>query len=416
MKQNRTNLLRAVVLFFLIILLISIFPGANAENAESSATKNRVIVIYFSCTGTTEKVAQWIADSANADLYRIYPEKPYTEDDLKYYTNGRADQEQADDSARPGIANTPDDLGQYDVVFLGYPIWHAKAPKVMYTLLESIDIDGKRVIPFCTSASSGLGQSATLLQKLTDESVIWDSGKRFAKTVSEDSVKTWVDGFELPEPVQVGRTINVTVSGVTKSATLSDNASADAFYALLQSGPITVNMHDYGNFEKVGSLGQSIVRSDERITTVPGDIILYLGNQITIYYDTNTYTFTLLGHIDGATHENMRDFLKEDSPNVTFSIVSQKTETIRLPNGVVEIQNEAFAGTDADRYIIPVGTQIIGNKSFSYLQRDAIIVIPSTVEEIAEDAFQESSVSFVCYSGSRAEEFANEHGIPVIQE
>lgn len=416
LKQYRTNRHRVVALLALITLVISITLGANADNTVSSATKNKVIVIYFSCTGTTEKVAQWVAEEGQADLYRIYPAIPYTEDDLKYYTNCRADQEQSNDNARPEIGNLPDNLSQYDVIFLGYPIWHAKAPKIIYTLLESVDISGKRIIPFCTSASSGLGQSAVLLQQLTNETVTWETGKRFAKTASEDSVKNWVDSFDLPDPIEVGRTINVTVSGVTKSATLSDNASADAFYGILQDGPITVNMHDYGNFEKVGPLGQSIVRSDERITTVPGDIILYLGNQITIYYATNTYTFTLLGHIDGATHENMLEFLNEDNPVVTFSIEMQLTEVIRLPSDVVEIQNEAFAGTDADRYEIPYGAHIIGSKSFSYLKRTAIIVIPSSVVEIAEDAFSGSRVSFVCESGSLAEEYAQQHGIPVVQE
>lgn len=112
----------------------------------------------------------------------------------------------------------------------------------------------------------------------------------------------------------------MTVNDQTRSATLSDNASAVAFYSLLLNGPVTIEMHDYGNFEKVGPLGTSIVRSDEHITTTPGDIILYLGNQVTIYYDVNSWDFTLLGHIDGATGENMREFLGNGIPSVTFSI------------------------------------------------------------------------------------------------
>lgn len=114
--------------------------------------------------------------------------------------------------------------------------------------------------------------------------------------------------------------ILVQVGDVVRSATLSDNASAEAFRDLLAEGPVTIDMHDYGSFEKVGPLGRSIVRSDEPITTKPGDIILYLGNNVTIYYDVNSWDFTLLGHVDDATGENMREFLGSGNPTVTFSL------------------------------------------------------------------------------------------------
>ena len=119
------------------------------------------------------------------------------------------------------------------------------------------------------------------------------------------------------EDTAMNRTINVTVNGETRTATLSDNASAIALYTLLSKGSITIDMHDYGGFEKVGPLGTG---SDEDITTTPGDIILYLGSNITIYYDVNSWDFTLLGHIDGATGENLREFLGEGNPSVTFSL------------------------------------------------------------------------------------------------
>ena len=114
--------------------------------------------------------------------------------------------------------------------------------------------------------------------------------------------------------------IQITVDDRTMSATLSDNASAKAFYELLKESPVSIDMHDYGNFEKVGPLGTDIVRTDENITTTPGDIILYQGNQVTIYYDVNTWNFTLLGHVDGATGENMREFLGNGNVMVQFSI------------------------------------------------------------------------------------------------
>ena len=124
---------------------------------------------------------------------------------------------------------------------------------------------------------------------------------------------------ETEEP-NMNNKIDIEVNGQIRTATMNDNRSAEAFLALLADGPLTVDMSDYGNFEKVGPLGVDLPRSDESITTTPGDIILYLGSNITIYYAVNSWNFTLLGHIDGATSENMREFLGGGDPTVTFSL------------------------------------------------------------------------------------------------
>lgn len=104
------------------------------------------------------------------------------------------------------------------------------------------------------------------------------------------------------------------------TATLADNSSARTFYELLEKGPVTIKMHDYGNFEKVGSLGTSLPRNDEQITTTAGDIILYQGNQITIYYDTNSWSFTRLGKIDGVTKTELKRILGKGDVTAVFEI------------------------------------------------------------------------------------------------
>ena len=105
------------------------------------------------------------------------------------------------------------------------------------------------------------------------------------------------------------------------TATLEDNSSATVFYQLLEKGPITVDMHDYGNFEKVGSLGTSLPRNDTQITTTAGDIILYQGNQITIYYDTNSWNFTRLGKVDGVTQVELKTMLGKGDVTAVFEIL-----------------------------------------------------------------------------------------------
>ena len=105
------------------------------------------------------------------------------------------------------------------------------------------------------------------------------------------------------------------------TATLVDNSSATAFYQLLEKGPVTVNMHDYGSFEKVGSLGTTLPRNDTQITTTAGDIILYQGNQITIYYDTNSWNFTRLGKVDGVTQVELKKILGKGKVTAVFSVM-----------------------------------------------------------------------------------------------
>ena len=107
----------------------------------------------------------------------------------------------------------------------------------------------------------------------------------------------------------------------TLAATLADNSSAMAFYELLEKGPVTIEMSDYGNFEKVGSLGTKLTRNDTQITTEAGDIILYQGNQITIYYDTNSWNFTRLGKVDGVTQVELKKILGKGDVTAVFSVM-----------------------------------------------------------------------------------------------
>ena len=105
------------------------------------------------------------------------------------------------------------------------------------------------------------------------------------------------------------------------SATLADNSSAAAFYELLKKGPVAIKMRDYGNFEKVGPLGTTLPRNDTQITTTAGDIILYQGNQITIYYDTNSWNFTRLGKVDEVTQAELKKILGKGNVTAVFEIL-----------------------------------------------------------------------------------------------
>jgi len=122
-------------------------------------------------------------------------------------------------------------------------------------------------------------------------------------------------------PMKLNIQIDNGKSKHTLTATLNDNSSSRALMELLEKGSITIDMHDYGSFEKVGSLPSSLPRNDTQITTEPGDIILYQGNQITIYYDTNSWNFTLLGKIDGITKAELKKILGKGNVTAVLSII-----------------------------------------------------------------------------------------------
>ncbi len=310
----------------------------TSETQPSPVADSKVLVAYFSATNTTRPLAEYAADILNADLYEIIPEVPYTDADLAYYTGGRADQEQNDSFARPAISGGVGNMADYDVVFLGYPIWHGQAPKIIYTFLESYDFTGKTIVPFCTSHSSGIGSSDTNLHPLTS-GANWLAGRRFAGGASRSEMVEWIGGLELPAPENTAAIkINVSFNGHTYPATLADNPSAKAFAELLNSGPLTVSTHDYGSFEKVGALGTTLPRNDEQITSTTGDIILYQGNQITVYYAENSWSFTRLGKIDNPS--GLRAALGGGDVDITFSLASNvpgklsfETKTVTLNSG-----------------------------------------------------------------------------------
>ena len=158
------------------------FVSTEKQEADVST---KTLVVYFSCTGTTELVAEYITEILGADSYRIVPEDPYTEADLAYYTNGRADQEQNDPDVRPAISGGVENMDEYDTIILGYPIWHGQAPRIISTFLESYDFSGKTIVPFCTSHSSGIGSSADNLHVLCADSTLWMEGRRFEAGTSK---------------------------------------------------------------------------------------------------------------------------------------------------------------------------------------------------------------------------------------
>lgn len=168
--------------------------GEKSTSAQKTSGNGKVLVVYYSATGSTKAVAQTIADTAGGDLFEIQPKDPYTDDDLDWTDdNSRVCKEHEDESLRDVelTTTTVEKWDDYDTVFIGYPIWWAIAAWPVNNFVKNNDFSGKTVIPFCTSASSGLGESGQLLAKMAGTGD-WQTGERFRSGASDTDVADWV--------------------------------------------------------------------------------------------------------------------------------------------------------------------------------------------------------------------------------
>jgi flavodoxin len=173
--------------------------AAPGTTTPTTTDKSRILIAYFSSSGNTAAVAKTLANSLNADLFELTPVTPYTSADLDWTTSGSRVNREHEDLALRDVkltTTTPANWSEYDTVFIGYPIWWGIAAWPVNDFVKSNDFSGKTVIPFCTSTSSGLGESATLLQELAGTGT-WQTGRRFSERSSQSDIESWVGTLNL---------------------------------------------------------------------------------------------------------------------------------------------------------------------------------------------------------------------------
>ena len=179
-------------LLYILLAVMAVFAIIYVFSGKSNATQHKVLVAYFSATGNTAGVADRLANAIDADLFAIEPESVYTAEDLDWKNKkSRASVEMADRDSRPVIANAVDNMEQYDVVFVGFPIWWGREPSIIDTFVEGYNFAGKTIVPFATSGSTPTTDDAAAnIQALAPNANV-STGKRFPNDVSADELKTW---------------------------------------------------------------------------------------------------------------------------------------------------------------------------------------------------------------------------------
>lgn len=171
--------------------------GSEAADGETGAGDGKTLVVYYSATGYTRTVAETIADATGGDLFELVPAEPYSDEDLDYMDDdSRVSVEYANPDERDVelVASSVDNWDEYDTVFIGYPIWWGIAAWPVDRFVKTNDFTDKTVIPFCTSSSSGLGESGKLLEEMAGTGN-WQEGIRFRSSVPEEDVRTWTESL-----------------------------------------------------------------------------------------------------------------------------------------------------------------------------------------------------------------------------
>ncbi len=179
-----------IILTFAAAMAMCFAACAQDKGEKCMQTGNRPLVVYFSATGTTARAARMIADITGGTLYGIVPQQAYTSDDLDWNDRrSRSSVEMNDPQSRPALKDAKADIADYDIIFIGYPIWWNQAPRIINTFIESYELKGKTLIPFATSGGSGIGNSVEELRK-TYPVLDWQDGK-LLNGAGPDAIRNW---------------------------------------------------------------------------------------------------------------------------------------------------------------------------------------------------------------------------------
>ena len=183
----------AIILMSLMCFMF--LTGLNVKAEENNMADKKVLVAYFSATGTTAKVAEKLASVTGGELFEIKPKYPYSAADLNWMNkDSRSSIEMNDRRSRPEIANQVEDMSRYHVVFVGFPIWWYREPSIIDTFMEAYDFSDKTVVPFATSGGSGMGDSGKNMQELAPQAKVF-VGERFASNVDGNTLRAWADEY-----------------------------------------------------------------------------------------------------------------------------------------------------------------------------------------------------------------------------
>ena len=340
----------------ILLVMTAMLMACCSKESETVARDNieagKTLVVYYSYTGDSKKIAETLTSRIEADVMRIQP-KDKTQ---KYEANGYAIGTQllnaikaapADAGSYPAIDDVSiTDLSIYKNIIIVTPLWWSQMAAIMQTYLFNYgpQMAGKHVAMIVSSASSGISGVVADARRLVPDAVwmgdalsIKDSNRSNASSLIQNWL--WTLNFDKEQAMNK---MYLTIDGTTKSVILADNDATKALVEKLRQGPVTVTLNSSGGFEIWGALGFSLPASNQQITAQPGDVILYNGSNICIFYGSNSWSYTRLGKIDGLTGNELSTFLKAGQSNISV--------TLSLTSGVTAVNDVSGVKENSEYY------------------------------------------------------------------
>ena len=336
--------MRQILMFLMAMLLTccSSESDVKAETNQVQANMAKALIVYYSYTGNCKDIVNSLTSQITADVLEIEP----AEKGLQYEANGYALGTQLlnaikanpnDASSYPAIDPVTINLDDYQNIIIVTPLWWSQMAAIMQTYLfqNSAKLAGKTIGLIVSSHSSGISGVVADVQRLL-LNVTWAGDALWINNANHSNraslIQNWLPTQTFQTSSDMTQKLYLTIGGVTKTATLVSNSSTEALVAQLQQGNITYEAHDYGNFEKVGPLGYTFPENIEQINTVPGDLILYQGSNLCIYYDTNSWNFTRIGKLDNMTQADIKTWVNAGGDNVSVTL------SISQPTGISQVK------------------------------------------------------------------------------
>jgi len=331
--------MRQILMILTAMLLTCCTSDSEVEAAENQAQANmaQTLIVYYSYTGNCNAIVNSLTSQITADVLEIQP----TEKGLQYEANNYALGTQLlnaikanpnDASSYPAIDPVTVDLDDYQNIIIVTPLWWSQMAAIMQTYLfqNSAKMAGKTVAMIVSSHSSGISGVVADAKRLLPN-VTWAGDALWINNANHTNraslIQNWLPTQNFQTFNSMTQLMYITIDGVTKTATLVDNSATQKLVTKLQS-PVIVTLNSSGGFEIWGALGFSLPTSNEQINAQPGDIVLYNGSNICMFYGTNSWSYTRLGKIEGLSDSELRTFLKAGENNISVTLSLSNTTGI----------------------------------------------------------------------------------------
>ena len=337
----------------------------------------KTLVVYYSYTGNCKEIVESLTAQIEADVMRIEPADKTQKYEANNYAIGTAllnaiKAAPNDAASYPAIDPVSiTDLSDYQNIIIVTPLWWSQMAAIMQTYLFNYgaQMAGKHVALIVSSHSSGISDVVVDAERLV-KNVTWMGDALWINASNHGNraslIQNWLPTLNFAEEQTTMNKMYITIGEQTQPVTLVDNAATQELVSKLQQGAVNVTLNSSGGFEIWGALGFSLPTSNEQINAQPGDVILYNGSNICIFYGTNSWSYTRLGKIDGLSESQLRTFLKAGKSNISV--------TLSL-NNTTGISNVRSISSDEAAYYTLSGQRVMNPTKGIYIKNGKKVII-----------------------------------------